>query len=365
MASDKTKLIIRIINYFLGLLFVLSAVSKLFPIHSFELTMVSQKIASWNYAPFLSRLIIGFELFLGFSFFQKFYLKSIIYPSSFILLMIFNVHLIYSIAIGNSADNCGCFGQLLPMTSLEALIKNLVLMGLLIFIYFNIKDEPLRNYKLPLTILIVSYLTIFILFPVKSYILPEETKIQKVISDSLNSINEEPDPKVDTIKIIQNNTEISESIKNEKAIKVETESEKINLLPKTTSIFAAYKNFSKGIRIDVDYGIKLVALFSLDCDHCMQAAKDYANLEKKYRLPPMAILFLGETVQVKTFFDFAEKEFPYIILDVMEFFPYLNSSPPRLVLLNNGNVVEDSDNTPNILEIIKEKYSTPLPDTHN
>src|SRR4030065_783470 len=111
-------------RFILGSLFILSAVSILFPIEAFDLTIVNQKITNWSLAPYLSRFIISVELFLGISFFVSPFVKKIAVPFSFLLLIVFTIHLIFLIAAGNGSKSCGCFGELIPMSSLPALIKN-------------------------------------------------------------------------------------------------------------------------------------------------------------------------------------------------------------------------------------------------
>ena len=57
-----------------------------------------------------------------------------------ILLSLFSFHLAIQ-AISGDASNCGCFGELIPMTPLEALIKNILTIGLLILPLTIFKDE--------------------------------------------------------------------------------------------------------------------------------------------------------------------------------------------------------------------------------
>ncbi|MBX2975722.1 MAG: hypothetical protein KF721_06285 [Ignavibacteriaceae bacterium] len=349
MENQRNSFIV-VLNYFLGILFIVSAISKLFPIHAFELTIVSQRITDWSLAPYLSRLIIGLEFFIGISFFFTNYKKKFVYPASFILLMVFNIHLLYSILTGHNADNCGCFGEFIPMTSVQALLKNLVLNLFLIYLFLKDSNPQKDNKIFTISSGVLTYVFLFIFFPIRTYITPkvESTETKKFLTDSVRH-------EIKTDSIIQpNSTETL--IDTSKNIKTVIEENKENLLPRTKSVFSSYTNFN-GKNVNLDEGIKTVALFSLDCDHCMESAKKYFELESKYTLPPLYILFLGEENQVNNFFNYAGKTYPYIILDVMEFFPFLNSSPPRIVLLNNGNIVLDTDSEKDILNSIKEKYS--------
>ena len=73
-------------------------------------------------AQYFSRSIIAFEFFIAISVLLNNYLKRIIYPISILLLVAFTTHLTYLVFQGNDG-NCGCFGELIPMTPLEAIKK--------------------------------------------------------------------------------------------------------------------------------------------------------------------------------------------------------------------------------------------------
>ena len=111
--------------------------------------------------------------------------------------------------------------------------------------------------------------------------------------------------------------------------------------PKTVSIFARFKEFS-GETVNLDSGIKLVCLFSLDCEDCMQTAFKLGQAKNDWEnFPKVYILFLGEEEQVNNFFDAAAMTFPYKIIPPQTFFPMIKNYPPRIVLLNNGNIIGD------------------------
>ena len=133
--KEKLPFIARVV---ISLLFLLSAFAKLYPTPLYGITKVFEEGQlipmgfSNDLAPFISRLIIGFEFFIAFAILQFNYLKKLVVPSTILLLLIFSVDLSIDIFIGNT-DNCGCFGQLIPMTPIEALIKNILTILLLIY----------------------------------------------------------------------------------------------------------------------------------------------------------------------------------------------------------------------------------------
>ena len=50
----------------MGLVFIYSGYTKLYPIEPFEFTFVDLGIAGWKSAPFIARFMIGLEFLIGF-----------------------------------------------------------------------------------------------------------------------------------------------------------------------------------------------------------------------------------------------------------------------------------------------------------
>ena len=131
------------IQIIISALFLLSAVAKSFPIWAFEKQLVDLGIVDWCKAPYLSRLIIALETAIAIAILQKNYLKSFVIPLTIILLSAFCIHLgMQMYEHGAMNGNCGCFGQLIPMTPLEAFIKNIVTIALLIYLYKKVEQKP-------------------------------------------------------------------------------------------------------------------------------------------------------------------------------------------------------------------------------
>ena len=323
--NNKLIWIFRVI---LGSLFILSAISKLFPIEAFDLTIVNQGITNWNVAPYLSRFIISVELFLGISFFINPFVKKISIPFSFLLLVVFCVHLTYLIATGSGNKNCGCFGELIPMSSVEALIKNLILIFLLFLVNKYFLFEKKRNYSLAFAVFSIVFGGIFLIFQIKPYNIPPKDEIQSQMNDSVVTVAPSPSKKSDTVQVTTKTSNAEQKTSSEK--------------PRVKSVFASFREFSGGEIVNLDNGIKLVCLFSLDCEDCMETAYKLGQAKKDWNnFPPLYILFLGEENQINNFFDAAAMTFPYKIISPQSFFPLIKNFPPRIVLLNNGNIIGD------------------------
>jgi hypothetical protein len=350
--NTKQKLILAL-RLVIGVLFIFSAVAKLYPIEAFEKQLVDLGFASWASAPFLSRAIIGFEAFLGIAFFQKNYVRSIIIPATSFLLIAFCAHLSYVIyTTGGNSGNCGCFGQLLPMTPIEALVKNILTLGLLGYLYSLTKKYETKKIILPLVLVGGTYLTLFITFPIKSYVTDFTPAIDSTLMHTEQLI--EHDSASNTVNTIIDSVkqEITHTIvKKEKTTIAQSDTSKKNKVvvkntvvytPKT-SIYASFKNYSDGITANVDKGTSIVALLSLECEHCMETARKIGELSKEQKIPPVYFLFFGSPGELDHFFEVAQYRFPYKIIEPQVFFPLLgdNPAPPRVSVLKEGNMIAD------------------------
>jgi hypothetical protein len=348
--KNKNQGIIWTLRFLVAILFIFSAYTKLIPIEAFEKQLVDQGITNWCFAPILARCIISVEFFLGIAFLQNHYFKKFILPATALMLVAFCIHLSYQIITQGNSGNCGCMGQVIPMTPLQALIKNIITLCMLTYIYINYTNAKVNQHRYPTFILLASFLIIFwqyrpacgcdagntIIAPETTIIEPiiqiDTVYIEKPVQDS--KLKKGMDPKKsDPAKVATEKPPIKETIVEQKKTS----------LPRTTSIFAPYKIFSSGINTNLDAGKNIVCLFNVDCDHCMNTAKELVEWNKANKIPPVYILFWGEESQKDAFFKFAGGTFPYAFVDAGKFFRLLDKapSPPRVVLLNEGNIVGD------------------------
>ena len=167
---NKLPLLSRVL---ISALFLLSALAKLYPTPLYGITKVFEEGQlipmgfSEGLAPFISRIIIGFEFFIAFAILQRKYIKKLVVPSTILLLLIFSIDLSIKIFSGDT-ENCGCFGQLIPMTPLEALIKNIFTLLLLFYIYKNVEDKKDSNFLLLLSSYLLILVMMFSLLPIPS-----------------------------------------------------------------------------------------------------------------------------------------------------------------------------------------------------
>ena len=319
------------------LLFMVSGIAKMFPLWAFEKQLVDLGLATWCSAPYFTRLLIALEIAIGIAILQKHHLKKIVIPTAVFLLIVFSIHLtveMYRHGVLNG--NCGCFGQLIEMSPLAAFIKNMIMIGLLIYLYRIIPGSESGKQKSIYLILILlsSLLFMFILFPFspcRQKINLEETIIKVDSAKNKLPSSALPETVADVGKKTTQNTSVVPEPK------------------KVTSRFAEYTTFGNK-HVNLDEGKKIVCLFAAGCDHCRTVAKEICGLSKKDNSPEVYILFMDEeTNLIPDFFKEMGCTFPYQVIDVSKFWPLMGDSgnTPGVFCMWNGNIVKFYEGTEN------------------
>lgn len=325
------------IRIIVSVLFIISAIAKMYPspyfaISTFEVKQLYTLGFSGEIAPYFSRTLIGIELALGFLLLQKNWLKNFIIPITILLLVVFIGHLTYVTYLsGGNSGNCGCFGELIPMTPKEAILKNIVAVGLLGYLYYLMpKNSYKGNFWVLTTVLFATILGIYMLAPIQPAPVSNFVDVP---------VGETP---IDTLAI-ENNSAIDTTTTSQTAEKVLAKdtikkSEPVVDGPKKKK--SGYAKYFAGI----DNGKKLVCYFVPGCDHCRDAAKELTEMRKANpSLPPVSIVFMNEEPEfIPDFFKAAGATYPYKIIEIIPFWNELGSGKdtPGVKYLWNGNEIK-------------------------
>lgn len=357
MKKENLSWILRLI---ISALFILSAVAKLYPspyfaISTFEVKQLYPLGFSESIAPYFSRILIGIEFALGLAILLKDYLKRITIPATILLLAVFTIHLTYTTFMSGNAGNCGCFGELIPMTPVEAIIKNIIAIGLLIWLFRLLPADGKSNFWLLLSVALGCVLALFMLAPMKastttidnsSFV--EEQNIGTVIDTTLSTVLPTIEKAIDSV-----NKE-KEEIKEKVAVKADEPN------PKKSGFANFFPN--------IDQGKKILCFFAAGCEHCQETAKKLTEMKQKDKsFPDVSIIFMDEEVdKIPNFFTLAGKKYPYQIVDVIGFWNLIGNTrdTPGVKYLWNGNEIkfydginENEFNATELQSIIKKKYS--------
>jgi thiol-disulfide isomerase/thioredoxin len=273
---------------------------------------------------------------------QSNYLKRLVIPGTIALLVIFCIHLLFEMVKNGAMNgNCGCFGQLIPMTPLEAFVKNIITIAILIFLYRKVEDQPRgkNNFSVLLLVWLLSTLFMFVAFPFCPC-----AKASPADQNAVVELEEDVTEEVvvaDTI-VAAPDTAMKTSDQKPATDSVVAVVQQNPGPPKVKSRFTEVNVFS-GKKVNLNQGKKIVCFFAPGCDHCQEAAKTIKELSKNPDFPSVYIYFMDEeTHLIPNFFKVAEGEFPYRVLDIPQFWTMIGSdgSTPGVFYLWNGNIMK-------------------------
>lgn len=324
----------KILKIFLGVMFLFSGISKLFPIEAFEVVTWQQGIVSLELAPYFSRLMISFEILLGGLFLISYKMRKFTLPASALLLVVFTIYLMIIEITGKGGDNCGCFGELIPMTGIESIIKNIVFTGMTIYLFIVSGVEKKSSYLYIAAGYVAIFAVLILFFNIKPYETPQIVPMATKGEVSEERIEQEP-------VVLKDTTIAKTAIKDTIVPKKETEvkTEKPKLTDKYPGVVSVYSVLVPG----ADNGLSLIAFLSLDCEHCLQVATELNGVRFLLTKVKRHYLFLGAEEEITPFFNKSGGSVTYTLLTPQKFYPHLSSAPPKVILLANGNVIQQME----------------------
>jgi hypothetical protein len=331
--------ILKLARFMVAFLFVFSAIAKLLPIQIFEHQLLSiarkpgflYEFTNDCHVFIWSRAIIIFELFLGLSLLIPYYIKRFTVPIAISTLIGFIIFLSYQIWLYGNNGNCGCMGGLVPMSPLQAIVKNIITIIVLTYVFYFTISKPIEYAIYHFLILGGVVLAIFLLFPIKKMCCCNE--ITTKVSVEIENLN----LRIDSL---------SAMIKSGKGGSLD------NVRPKLTiSEFHIFKEFefnNKKTKINIDEGKTIVCVMNPDCDHCLDITKQLKqmNLAKDIKI---TFLFCNpddpdiehQKQQIKAFMDKSGLKAAFKIISIDQFTEHLGKSPfpPRVTFLLNGKII--------------------------
>lgn len=293
------KITAALLALFLGLIFLYSGYTKLLPvIETFEFSFVDIGIANWYSAPVMARLLIGLELFTGLLLIMSYHLRKFTLPLTAGILIFFIVYLLVQISTSGNKGNCGCFGEHLSMTPLQAIIKNLIMLLLCGLVYFLWAGWKIRFNRLLLSVTGLTALMVpFILNPID-------------YAYTSNNLDEK----------VNYPLELNLLYHPEDSSKVE--------IPKT----------------ELRTGKHVLAFMSLSCPHCRIAAKKFRLIKKNN--PSLSIYFVlnGEKSKYQPFIEDTKADnIPNSFCLGKTFVQLASTVLPRIYYIDNGMIVKKVD----------------------
>lgn len=290
-----SKLIGKISSYVIciivGVVFIYSAYTKLFPVEYFEYTFVDLGFANWHTAPFFARILIGVEAFTGLILIFQIRTKRFAIPLAAVLLIIFCIHLIAQIIMYGNEGNCGCFGNALIMTPMQALIKNA---ALLLFLFVAYGLYPANGIPLPKWLLAVTAILTL------------------------------------TVPFILNPVDLSVSASHDE--------EALNYPIDVHWLYENPNDHSPAV--DLTRGKHIIAFFSVSCPHCRLAAYKLHVMYKRDPKLPIYVVLNGDKSDLPEFFEETKSDnLPHVLFKGENYLKMSGPKLPAIYWVKDGIVV--------------------------
>lgn len=287
------KILLILTSISIGTLFIISAITKIYPMEPFEYQFVDIGVATWKTTPYIARFFIGIEFFLGMMFVFNVALKRFTTKFAIGLLSVFIIYLLYKIYTTGNVGNCGCFGEAIKMSPLEGILKNIALIVLCIFLYFLDDGDlwKLNWKKILIPILFIGSMCLgFFVYPINA-----------TFSSTL-----------DTSKV---NYKVP-----------------LDLMYKSTQ--------KETPKIDLRNGKHVVAFLSLTCPHCKIAAQKIRIMHKQNPAIPFYLALNGDKEVEPTFFEETQaQEIAHnLFLGPNDWMQIAGFNLPIIMYINNGIV---------------------------
>ena len=287
---DKFKQIAPIaLKVLLGLVFIVSAILKIFDMDKFEIYIYSYHFFSLNFSFLVARAAIIVELVLGVGLVSN-TLHKFYWWGSMVMLAGYTLLLIYALFLGRT-DSCHCFGDFLQLDPKQSLLKNVVLMLLFLPIYKVKEWKTLYRWWIFFMALLASSITVFAVSPPDNFTAAYDSdeNLKMEFFDDLLS-----EPPLDSLNLKE--------------------------------------------------GRQVLCFFSTGCEYCQMAAQKLALMQQFYGFPAENItcVFMGSEENIPQFYVEAQSpEYRSVLYDdVVKLVKAINGQFPTIVFVENCNVVE-------------------------
>ena len=272
----------------LGLVFIVSAVLKVFDMDRFEIYVYSYHFFNLNFSFFVARAAIILELVLGIGLLSQ-TMHKLYWWCSVAMLGGYSLLLIYALTLWRT-DSCHCFGDYLQLDPKQSLIKNGVLLVLFLLIY------KMESWRTPFRWLIL---------------------IIAIMASSIGVFVASPPDNLAKTDPAHN-------------LQIELFEEMLDEAPLDS--------------LHLDEGKQIVCFFSAGCEYCQTAARKLSLMQQFHGFPRERVtyLFMGGEAEVSRFYELSESErYREVIYPDSRMLKAVSGNLPTIVLMDNGEVVKE------------------------
>lgn len=283
----------------LAAVFLTSGISKLYHLELTELVVAETKWFSWSMVALVAKLLTAFEIILGLLILFNPFRNNLVHKITAIVLVLFSLFLVEQMIFKGSQEDCGCFPGMVSMSPGIALVRNILMLGLVVFLM--VKDRPgIFSFKIPNWATLVLSAAIVVL-PFVLYVKVSNPQDKDYIGQKVPFEIMDHHPGLKTRKT----------------------------------------------KADLQQGKYLVAFVSLTCPKCKLATKRLRILKQMYPALPLVLIMNGDDSEFKAFYKYTgAQDLDYIHFNGKEDFLRL-SGPflPNIIVTDNAIVKAKLDYT--------------------
>lgn len=274
----------------LGLVFIVSAVLKIFDMDRFEIYVYSYHFFSLNFSFLVARAAIIVELVLGIGLVSN-CLHKLMWWGSVAMLTGYTLLLIYALILGRT-DNCHCFGDYLQFNPMQSIVKNGVLLLFFLLIYRVKEWKPRFRWVGLCVVVLASSVAVFAVSPPDNFTpaYDAEANLQTELFQSALV-----EPPLDSMQLTE--------------------------------------------------GKQVVCFFSTSCEYCQMAAQKLSLMQQFYGFPAENItyVFMGSAEGVVSFYEQSQSAHYRDVLypDARKLLRIINGAFPTIVFMEGGEVVHE------------------------
>lgn len=283
--------------------FFYSAYAKSQSLEVFEWTFMDMGIRSYSFAVILARLFIALEYAIGGLLLAHIYLKRFTYPLTIAVLGIFILYLVILIIQKGDTGNCQCFGEEVLMTPSQAIIKNVIMIGVTVLLMYIYPIKPYKGQMYVGSLVVMGALVV------------------AIVTYPLN-IGNKPQP-----------------------------------LGQPLELSLLYKDTVSVPKTELREGKHIICFMSLTCPHCRKAARFFRILKEQHPEYPVYFVLVGHEDHLNEFYQETEAtNVPYFHLKQRGVLPELGiTSVPSIFWVNDG-VAEYKGNYLQLDPVVIDKW---------
>ena len=286
---NKFKQIVPIaLKVLLGLVFIASAILKVFDMDKFEIYIYSYHFFSLNFSFLVARAAIIVELVLGVGLVSN-TLHKFYWWGSMAMLAGYTLLLIYALFLGRT-DSCHCFGDFMQFDPKQSLLKNVVLMLLFIPIYKVREWKTSYRWLFFFLALLASSITVFAVSPPDNFTAAYDSDENLQMDAFNNLLDESP---LDSLNLKE--------------------------------------------------GKQVLCFFSTGCEYCQMAAQKLSLMQQFYGFPAdnITYVFMGSEEGIVRFYEKSQSShYKNVLYDnVVNLLKAIDGQFPTIVFLEDGGVV--------------------------